>query len=226
MSSTFAVVCMMASKPVLRYSTPSAVLLSNSTSSETFSDSPLPLYTPIQVATVVCLVVGIWQVILGVCRLGSLTVLMSDTLISGFTTGASVLVFTSQIKHVFGIKIPRHAGPLKLIYTYIDLIKMINQTNFLALAMTLSVVTILTVFVQCIKTNMIPGVKSETASDSRCCTKRKKITLGVIRCYLVTAKMAAKLLDPIGPSSTPRTVCYLSKQANAHKPGSSLHSAQ
>ncbi|XP_046682653.1 sulfate transporter-like isoform X2 [Homalodisca vitripennis] len=148
---TFAVVCMMASKPVLRYSTPSAVLLSNSTSSETFSDSPLPLYTPIQVATVVCLVVGIWQVILGVCRLGSLTVLMSDTLISGFTTGASVLVFTSQIKHVFGIKIPRHAGPLKLIYTYIDLIKMINQTNFLALAMTLSVVTILTVFVQCIK---------------------------------------------------------------------------
>ncbi|KAG8273500.1 hypothetical protein J6590_019210 [Homalodisca vitripennis] len=37
-----------------------------------------------------------------------------------------------------------------------------------------------------------------------------KITLEVIRCYLVTAKMAAKLLDPIGPSSTPRTVTGLS----------------
>uniref|UniRef100_A0A1B6L5G6 STAS domain-containing protein n=2 Tax=Graphocephala atropunctata TaxID=36148 RepID=A0A1B6L5G6_9HEMI len=156
---TFAVVCMMASKPVLRYSTPSAALLSNSTVAETFSESPVVIYTPLQVATVVCLVVGVWQVILGICRLGSLTVLMSDTLISGFTTGAAVLVFTSQIKHVFGIKLPRHAGPLKLIYTYIDLVNMINQTNYMALFLTLCVVVTLTIFVEFIKPRLAKKTK-------------------------------------------------------------------
>lgn len=59
---TFAVVCMMASKPVLLYSTPPESHQFNSTSSHTHSTSPDAMYTPIQVATVVCLVVGIWQV--------------------------------------------------------------------------------------------------------------------------------------------------------------------
>lgn len=60
------------------------------------------------------------QIVLGVGRLGSLSVLMSDTLVSGFTTGAAVLVFTSQVKHVFGIKLPRHSGAFKLIYVSIQ----------------------------------------------------------------------------------------------------------
>lgn len=63
----------------------------------------------------------VFQLILGVCRLGSLSVLMSETLVSGFTTGAAVLVLTSQMKHVFGIKLPRHIGPLKVIHVSIIL---------------------------------------------------------------------------------------------------------
>lgn len=46
---------------------------------------------------------------------------MSETLVSGFTTGAAVLVLTSQMKHVFGIKLPRHIGPLKVIHVSIIL---------------------------------------------------------------------------------------------------------
>jgi MFS superfamily sulfate permease-like transporter len=56
------------------------------------------------------------QILLGVCRLGVLSVLLSDTLVSGFTTGAAVHVLTSQVKNVLGLKIPRHSGPLKIVY--------------------------------------------------------------------------------------------------------------
>lgn len=42
--------------------------------------------------------------------------LLSDTLVSGFTTGAAVHVLTSQVKNLLGVKVPRHSGPLKLVY--------------------------------------------------------------------------------------------------------------
>jgi MFS superfamily sulfate permease-like transporter len=43
-------------------------------------------------------------------------VLLSDTLVSGFTTGAAVHVLTSQVKNLLGVKVPRYSGPLKIIY--------------------------------------------------------------------------------------------------------------
>jgi len=53
---------------------------------------------------------------MAVTRLGFVTVYLSDPLISGFTTGAACHVFTSQIKHVFGIETGRYSGVFKLIY--------------------------------------------------------------------------------------------------------------
>ena len=47
------------------------------------------------------------QVLFGVFRLGFVTTYMSDPLVSGFTTGAAVHVFTSQIKNILGLKIKR-----------------------------------------------------------------------------------------------------------------------
>jgi len=47
---------------------------------------------------------------MGLFRLGFIAVYLSDPLISGFTTGAAVLVFTSQIKHILGLKVPRYSG--------------------------------------------------------------------------------------------------------------------
>lgn len=49
-------------------------------------------------------------------RLGNLSSLLSDPLINGFTTGAAVHVTVSQLKDLFGIKIPRHKGVFKTIY--------------------------------------------------------------------------------------------------------------
>lgn len=43
-------------------------------------------------------------------RLGIVSILLSDTLVSGFTTGAAVHVLVSQIKDLFGISIPKNTG--------------------------------------------------------------------------------------------------------------------
>lgn len=43
-------------------------------------------------------------------RLGIVSVLLSDTLVSGFTTGAAIHVLVSQIKDLFGISIPKNTG--------------------------------------------------------------------------------------------------------------------
>lgn len=52
-------------------------------------------------------------------RLGSLSSLLSEPLINGFTTGAAVHVTVSQLTDLFGIKIPRYKGAFKIIYVSI-----------------------------------------------------------------------------------------------------------
>lgn len=47
---------------------------------------------------------------MGLLRLGFVTIYLSDPLVSGFTCGAACHVFTSQVKHVFGISVPRYSG--------------------------------------------------------------------------------------------------------------------
>lgn len=43
-------------------------------------------------------------------RLGIVSALLSETLVSGFTTGAAVQVIVSQIKDLLGLNIPKHKG--------------------------------------------------------------------------------------------------------------------
>ena len=43
------------------------------------------------------------QILMGLAQLGFITIFLSDPLVSGYTTGAAVHVFTSQLKHITGI---------------------------------------------------------------------------------------------------------------------------
>lgn len=98
---TFAIICIMVSQVVHTHGgvedvdsggnvTSSSV---NGTSEDTASVSSL------EIVTAVTLSVGIIQTVIGLMRLGSLTKLISDTIISSFTVGASVHVATSQVRH-------------------------------------------------------------------------------------------------------------------------------
>lgn len=53
--------------------------------------------------------VGLFQLILGLARMGVLVNFISHTVVIGFTAGAAVLIAASQVKNFFGIDIPRGA---------------------------------------------------------------------------------------------------------------------
>ena len=84
------------------YSPGEGVSLVSNVTSAADDDSDLALLagdvTPLDIVTSVTLCVGLIQTVIGLCRLGSLTIIISDTIISSFTVGASIHVATSQIR--------------------------------------------------------------------------------------------------------------------------------
>ncbi len=52
---------------------------------------------------------------MGLLQLGALSALLSESLISGFTTGAAFHVITTQVPHVFGLKVEKFTGPGRLL---------------------------------------------------------------------------------------------------------------
>ncbi|XP_022255623.1 solute carrier family 26 member 10-like isoform X1 [Limulus polyphemus] len=75
------------------------------------------------------LATGLLQVLMGLLRLGSLSIVLSDHLISGFSTGAAVHVATSQIRNLFDIHVSNFHGPLKIIFTYINIFSVLAMAN-------------------------------------------------------------------------------------------------
>ena len=52
---------------------------------------------------------------MGLLNIGMLTRFLADPVISGFTVGASIHVFTSQLKYCFGFDIPTFHGAFYLV---------------------------------------------------------------------------------------------------------------
>lgn len=52
---------------------------------------------------------------MGLIRLDLLTAYLSDQVVTGFTVGAGVHIFSAQIDATFGIKLVKNNGPGKLI---------------------------------------------------------------------------------------------------------------
>lgn len=50
-----------------------------------------------------------------VLRLGIISTLLSETLVSGFTTGAACHVFTSQVKDLLGVSLTPKPGNFKIV---------------------------------------------------------------------------------------------------------------
>ncbi|XP_015586101.1 solute carrier family 26 member 10 [Cephus cinctus] len=138
---TFAVICMMTGKTVLAHSS-----TSNSMTNQTSLDiSSLEgtgsiSYSPIEVATAVTFTVAIIQLFMYLFRLGIISTLLSETLVSGFTTAAAIHVFTSQVNGLLGVRLQKHKGFFKLIFTYIDLFNNLDDINITA--MIISLITI------------------------------------------------------------------------------------
>lgn len=117
---TFAVVSILVGKTVMKYSVePKAFhALANASSpvdTEVWKTGDTITYSPIQVVTALSLVVGVMQMIMYLLRLGIISTLLSETLVSGFTTGAGIHVFTSQVKDLIGVRLTPVIGNFKVI---------------------------------------------------------------------------------------------------------------
>nr|XP_060615835.1 sulfate transporter-like [Anolis sagrei ordinatus] len=131
---SFGVLCLMIGESVNRqlrlagYETDSAtVVIANATLNGTvFCDKGC---YAISVATALAFLVGIYQILLGVFQLGFISVYLSEPLLSGFVTGSSLTIITSQMNLVLGIKIPRHDGVGSLVLTWIDIFRYIGKAN-------------------------------------------------------------------------------------------------
>ncbi|RUS81144.1 hypothetical protein EGW08_011085 [Elysia chlorotica] len=94
-------------------------------------------------AMAVTFTVGLLQIVLGTLRLGFLTTFLSDPLISGFTTGAAIHVFSSQVKSAFGVHVERFSGPLKLVFSYKDFLSKLPETNMVTFTATVVAIMVL-----------------------------------------------------------------------------------
>lgn len=119
---TFAVISIMVSKTVQTHAYfPISADLLNATIKESANNNidlqpPTEIYTPLEVVTALSLMVGIYHLIMFVCRMGALSSLLSEPLVSGFTTGAAVHVFVNQLKDILGVTVTRHQGAFKIVY--------------------------------------------------------------------------------------------------------------
>lgn len=61
----------------------------------------------VRLALTLTFLVGLYQFVLGLARMGTLVNFISHTVVIGFTAGAAMLIAGSQLKNFFGIPIPR-----------------------------------------------------------------------------------------------------------------------
>lgn len=66
---------------------------------------------------------------MGFLQVGFVSVYLSDSLLSGFATGASLTILTSQVKYILGLKIPRPQGWFSLFKTWYSLLINLGNTN-------------------------------------------------------------------------------------------------
>uniref|UniRef100_A0A674J9A2 Sulfate transporter n=1 Tax=Terrapene triunguis TaxID=2587831 RepID=A0A674J9A2_9SAUR len=83
----------------------------------------------IGVATALTFLAGFYQVLMGVFRLGFVSMYLSESVLDGFATGASLTILTAQVKYLIGIKIPRSQGHGILLTTWINIFRNISQAN-------------------------------------------------------------------------------------------------
>ncbi|XP_071900708.1 solute carrier family 26 member 6 isoform X2 [Anas platyrhynchos] len=88
---------------------------------------------------------GIFQVALGLLQFGFVVTYLSDPLVRGYTTAASVHVLISQLKNVFGVSVGEYSGPLSLFKTFIEICKKLPQTNVGTLVT--SIIAMLAIFI-------------------------------------------------------------------------------
>ncbi|KAM9324408.1 solute carrier family 26 member 6-like [Gastrophryne carolinensis] len=91
----------------------------------------------VELVAAMTLLVGLFQIILGLVQFGFVVTYLSEPLVRGYTTAATIHVTASQLKHIFGLPLSEQSQPLSLIYNLISLFRRIHRTNIGTLVISL-----------------------------------------------------------------------------------------
>lgn len=86
--------------------------------------------TYLMLAIALAFMVGVIQFFMGILRFGFIINLLSHPVISGFTSAAAIIIAFSQIKHIFGLEIPRSQSVIEISQ---NIASQINSTNLVTL---------------------------------------------------------------------------------------------
>ncbi len=84
-----------------------------------------------QMAVQISFLVGITYIVLGICRMGFITNFLSHAVISGFSTGAAVIIGMSQVRYLLGYDVERSDRFHVLIFNMLRNIDNFNWRTFL-----------------------------------------------------------------------------------------------
>ena len=96
--------------------------------------------TYIRLALLLTAMVGIFQILMGLARLGFLVNFLSRPVIAGFTSAAAIIIGLSQLKNLLGIDIPSSQQVHILLW---NVLKAIDQIHWLTFALGLSGIVLL-----------------------------------------------------------------------------------
>ncbi|KAK5863681.1 hypothetical protein PBY51_000694 [Eleginops maclovinus] len=97
----------------------------------------------VEIACSLTVLTGIFQILLGMVKFGFVVTYLSEPLIRGYTTGSACHVCVSQLKYLFGVKPARFTGPLSLIYTLVDICRLLPETKVPELVVSLVALSVL-----------------------------------------------------------------------------------
>lgn len=104
--------------------------------------------TFVSLVMILTFLTGLFQLAMGVLRMGKLVNFVSHSVIIGFTAGAGILIAFKQLKHVFAIDVPQGSSVAQIIQ-YIG--SHISETNWLVFAVamgTLGIAIVIRTFIK------------------------------------------------------------------------------
>ncbi|XP_047231570.1 solute carrier family 26 member 6 isoform X2 [Girardinichthys multiradiatus] len=144
---TFAVISIMVGSVTERLAPDSNFIVNGTNGTESLNVSERDSYR-VQIACSLTVLTGIFQILLGVVRFGFVVTYLSEPLIRGYTTASACHVCVSQLKYLFGVTPTRFTGPFSIIYTVVEIFKLLPQTRIPELVVSLVSLTILILFKQ------------------------------------------------------------------------------
>jgi len=95
----------------------------------------------LSLAALLALMVGLFQVLLGVLRLGVLVDFLSHPVVVGFTNGAAIIIATSQLSKLFGVTVEKSEHHYETVWRV--LVAATTDTHAITLVMGLAALTIM-----------------------------------------------------------------------------------